>query len=163
MRSPIGAVLAALFLTGGTSSTVSCSPCSVNGQDPIEYTDGHTNVSRTVYQTSLPSEEMLHFPQGREYDLVHGLGSVPVSVDLYLSFRETLTSSGDKDDDTEPNNVAPTAGNQAVIEVWTDKFIRVRNDTCAEFYLRAVITADPDEVPTDGDGGAGGAGGATAE
>jgi hypothetical protein len=158
MRSFLGASLAAIFLTGGTSATVACSPCSVGGQDAVEFTSGKVNESRTVYQTGGPGDEMLHFPEGRTYKLVHNLGVTPVSVDLYLSFRERLTSKGGKNDDTQPNNVSPTAGNQAVIEDWNDEFIQVRNDTCAEFYLRAVVTADPDEAALlDGLGGGAGA------
>lgn len=147
MRASLGAVLFALLLTGSSTSTIACSPCRVGGQDAIEYLGGTTNESRTVYQTAAPDEEMLYFPQGRTYDLVHGLGVSPASVDLFVSFKRRLEdSSEDSDDKTEPNNVAPSAGNQAVIELWTDEIIRVRNDTCAEFYLRAVVWADPDEV-----------------
>lgn len=100
---------------------------------------------------------MLHFPQGRTYDLVHGLGYTPTDVNIFLSFRERLTESGDKDDKTEPNNVAQSAGNQAVIELWNDEVIRVRNDTCAEFYLRAVVVGDPDLAAQSALGGAAGA------
>jgi len=100
---------------------------------------------------------MLHFPQGRTYDLMHGLGTVPVSVDVFLSFRDRLTSTGSKDDKTQPNNVAESAGNQAVIEVWDEERIRVRNDTCAEFYLRAVVIADPDLASMASIGGGAGA------
>jgi hypothetical protein len=156
----LGAVLLASFLTGGSASTMACSPCSVHGQAAIEFLGGETNESGTVYQTGAPDGEMLYFPEGRTYDLVHGLGVSPASVDLYVSFRRELTQTGDPEDKTAPNNVAPSAGNQAVIEVWNDRIIRVRNDTCAEFYLRAVAIADPDEVAAlDSLGGAGGAAG----
>lgn len=147
----------ALFFVGGSASTMACSPCSVHGQAAIEFLGGETNESRTVYQTGEPQGEMLYFPEGRRYDLVHGLGVTPASVDLYVSFRRELTDPNEASDKTEPNNVSPSAGNQAVIEVWNDRIIRVRNDTCAEFYLRAVATADPDEVAALG--GAGGASG----
>lgn len=158
MRVAWGASLVALLFTGGSAVTVACSPCRVSGQDPITYTDGVTNESRTVYQTGAPDEEMLHFPQGRIYNLVHGLGSSPISVDIFVSFREKLERSGDTNDKTQPNNVSPSAGNQSVIQVWNDEIIQVRNDTCADLYLRAVILADPDESEN-----LGGAAGASAE
>jgi len=123
----------------------------------VVFTDGLTNESLTVYQTGGVADEMLHFPQGRTYDLVHGLGTVPVSVNVFLSFRDRLTSSGNKKDKTQPNNVAESAGNQAVIEVWDDQEIRVRNDTCAEFYMRAVVIADPDLAGVASIGGGAGA------
>jgi hypothetical protein len=157
MRYAWGTALLALFFTGGSTVTVACSPCSVRGQDPIDFTSGITNESRTVYQTGAPDDEMLHFPQGRTYNLVHGLGTVPVGIELFVSFREQLERSGDTEDKTEPNNVSPSAGNQTVIQVWDDEFIQVRNDTCAELYLRAVIIADPDEVVSGNLGGAAGA------
>ena len=112
----------------------------------MPYRGGSANESRTIYQSGEVDEEMLHFPQGRIYDFEHGLGARPVSVDIFLSFSEQLTESGDTDNKTRPNNVAPSAGNQAVIELWDEEIIRVRNDTCAEFYLRIVATADPDDV-----------------
>src|SRR5690606_22123482 len=118
MRSFLGVALVALTLGGSSTASTACSPCRVGGQDPVVFTDGLTNESLTVYQTGGVADEMLHFPQGRTYDLVHGLGTVPVSVNVFLSFRDRLTSSGNKKDKTQPNNVAESAGNQAVIEVW---------------------------------------------
>ncbi len=157
MRSLFGACLFGLFFTGGSAATVACSPCKVGGQDPVRYTDGNTNASRTLYETMAADEEMLHFPQGRTYDLVHGLGYRPHDVNIFLSFRERLTATGDTEDKTEPNNVAQSAGNQAVIQVWNDEIIQVRNDTCAEFYMRAVVIGDPELAATQALGGAAGA------
>ena len=87
---------------------------------------------------------MLHFPQGRIYRIEHGLGTSPVTVDIFLSFCEQPLSEGCGTDSTQPSNVAPTAGNQALIEVWDEEVLEIRNDTCAEFYLRVVALADPD-------------------
>jgi hypothetical protein len=124
----------------------------------VDYTDGNTNSSRTLYETARPDEEMLHFPQGRTYRLYHGFGYRPADLTVFLSFRPRLTSSGDKEDKTNPNNVSESAGNQAVIEAWTENYIQVRNDTCAEFYMRAVIVGDRELAETtSGMGGAAGA------
>lgn len=157
MRSLLGACLFGLFFTGGSAATVACSPCRVGGQKQVRYTDGYTNESRTIYETGAVDAEMLHFPQGRTYELVHGFGYPPKDVNIFLSFRERLTATGDKEDKTEPNNVAQSAGNQAVVELWNDEVIRVRNDTCAEFYMRAVVIGDPDEAAKTALGGAAGA------
>jgi hypothetical protein len=157
MRSFLGVIFAALAVGGSSTASTACSPCRVGGQDPVVFTDGMTNQSLTVYQTGGVGDEMLHFPQGRTYQLVHGLGTTPVSVDIFLSFRSELSESADdREDRVEPNNVSPSAGNQAVIEIWNDEIIQVRNDTCAEFYLRAVVIADPDLASMASiDGGAG--------
>lgn len=143
MRATWGAIVVALFLGGGTTTQLGCSPCSVQGHTPIVFTDGIVNESRTIYQSNEVDGEMLHFPEGRRYDLVHGLASTPAIVIPYVSFRETLDPDGDPNDKTKPNNLSVSAGNQTVIEGWDDKVIHVRNDTCAEFYLRVVALADP--------------------
>lgn len=158
MRSYLGATFTALFLTGGSASSTACSPCRVGGQESVEFTEGTTNGARTYYETARPDEEMLHFPQGRTYELHHGLGYQPLDINIFLSFRSRLSASDDdRLDKTEPNNLAETAGNQAVIEAWNDEYITVRNDTCAEFYLRAVIIGDPELASVASIGGAAGA------
>jgi hypothetical protein len=118
----------------------------VHGRTPIEFTAGIVNEAGTIYQSGAVHGEMLFFPEGRRYDFYHGLGVVPVTVHPYLSFKEKLEANGDPDDKTKPNNVSPSAGNQVVIEVQNDEIIRVRNDTFAEFYLRVVAYANPDDV-----------------
>ncbi len=154
MRWSMAATLLVLCFTGGSTGTLACSPCRVRGQTPIEFTDGIVNASGTIYQSTEVDAEMLHFPQGRTYDFIHRLGSRPVTVDVFLSFRESLDPDGDPEDKTEPNNLSPSAGNSAVIQIWDEERIQIRNDTCAEFYLRVVALADPDAA---GDAGAAGA------
>lgn len=160
----LGACLIAMCLGGSGAATLGCSDCAVQGQDPVVYTAGTLNESGTVYETMGPMEEMLHLPEGRIYDIPHGMGVRPATIDIFLSFRSQLTTEGNTGDEVKPNNVAPTAGNQAVIEAWDENFIRIRNDTCSEFYMRVVILADPDEVAearaNDGAAGASGLGGA---
>jgi len=46
------------------------------------------------------------------------------------------------DSENQPNNVSPSAGNQAVIERQNAEDVQIRNDTCAEFYLRVVAKAE---------------------
>lgn len=121
------------FLTG-------CGGCDVESGDPEAFRDGFTNESQTYYETGSPNEKMLPFPPGKTYDLYHGLGKDP-AVHSYVSFVEQLEEDPSKVDPLAPNHVAESAGNQAVIERWNDKFVRVRNDTCANFYLRVILTA----------------------
>ncbi len=166
MRSMIAACLVALCFSGGSAATLGCSDCSTSGQDPVAFTDGTLNKSGTIYETMGPMDEMLHFPQGRIYEIPHGMGVDPASVDIFLSFKKQLTPLEDTNNPTDavkPNNVSATAGNQAVIEAWDKDMVRIRNDTCAEFYMRVVIIADPDEVAAaaaaDSENGAAGASG----
>jgi len=149
MRSILGASLLALCLSGGTALGTGCSNCSTSGQDPVEFTGGITNESRTIYQSSAIDGEWLHFPQGRIYELKHGLGAKPFTTDVFVSFTKTVTE-----------NYAPSAGNQAVFEPTSrDDTIRVRNDTCAEFFIRVVAFADPDSVASGNEMGDGAMGG----
>jgi len=116
----------------------------MRGQEVERYEDGHVLPSGNVYETSVPTGPFLSFGGGKTYDLVHGLGVVPTSVQGYVSFVPELTEDGDPLDIDTPNNLAETAGNQLVIERWDDEIVRVRNDTCGEFYLRVVLVADAD-------------------
>ena len=119
-----GALALALWTTAcGTS-------CDREGDDEdILFKGGSVNASGTVYETSGWEGPLLHFPTGRRYLLVHRLGSVPQSVQTYVAF------------DQRPDNLSESAGNQAVIESVDDTQVVVRNDTCAEFFLRVVATA----------------------
>ena len=52
--------------------------------------------------------------------------------------------------------MGPSAGNQALIECVTDKYIVISNDTCAEFWVRLIAELGPasGEVPPDWSTGA---------
>lgn len=134
------AVLAALVSLGATG----CGTCDTGGQQPIEYNGGNSNAADGFYETSLPFGEYLHFPAGRRFDLMHRLDAAPDDVSAFLSF-ERVPGEGSSDDNT--GNFAPAAGNQFVIECIDEERVRVRNDTCAESYLRVVLVADGVSTP----------------
>lgn len=136
-------------------ATAACSPCQIRGQEAERYEGGRVLASGTIYETGAPDEPLLPFHGGQTYDLVHGLGVTPTSVQGYVSFAEQLTEDGDPLDLDRPNNIAETAGNQLVIERWDEEVVRVRNDTCGQFYLRVVLVADPSAV-LEGQAGASG-------
>ncbi|MCH2109184.1 MAG: hypothetical protein MK135_07640 [Polyangiaceae bacterium] len=131
-----------------------CSICSVNGQAAQRYTGGTVLPSGYTYESSAVDAPLLHFPAGRVYEFEHGLGARPVTINTYVSFCEQLGRCAENDL-TAPGNIAESAGNQAVIEEWNDEFIRIRNDTCAEFYVRLVAALDPAPL-SNGLGGMGG-------
>lgn len=126
------AIVASVVVPCASTLTTACSNCNQNGHEPILYTAGRTRGD--VYETGAPTDEMLHFPSGRVYDLKHDLGSVPAVVIPYISFVPRPIAG---DAPSRVDNVALAAGNEVVIEYWDD-LIRVRNDTCAEFFLRVV-------------------------
>lgn len=109
--------------------------CRASQVDAVDYSEGTVDPSGTVYETTPWQSNWLHFPAGRRYKLLHGLGRQPHSVNTYLSFAESPLTTG--------NNASESAGNQAVIEAVTDEAVTVRNDSCAEFWLRVTATAAP--------------------
>jgi hypothetical protein len=151
---PADLLLLLLPLTLGGAALPGCSGCDTQGAAPLEYLDGTVSTDGRLYESTPVDGDMLHFPPGRIYDLVHGLGVRPASVHGYVSLAPRLESEGDPYDAQRPNNVTESAGNQLVIERWDEQVIRVRNDTCAEWYVRVVAIADPSSLAVGGAGGA---------
>lgn len=120
-------------------SATGCGTCDTGGQQPIEFKGGKPFPAEGFYETSDAFGEYLHFPGGRRFDLIHELGVAPHSVQGFLSF-ERVPGEGSGDDNT--GNFAAAAGNQLVTECMDEERVRVRNDTCAETYLRVVLLAD---------------------
>lgn len=126
--------IAALVWAGALAASSCSPPCSSADTDPVRVTERSPTSTDTVYESTPWDGTYLHFPGGRRYQLEHGLGVRPHVVVTYLAFYEKPLPGG---------NVAESAGNQAVIEVVDDEIIQVRNDTCAEFWLRVVaMTGD---------------------
>jgi hypothetical protein len=123
----LAGVLLALFGAAGCGPT-----CDTSGQAPIRYTGGITRG--TFYMTTDWEGPWLYFPPGRTYDLVHGLKNV-ATTEAFVAFSATpLPTNHDED-----GNMSESPGNQTVFEQVNDDFIRVRNDTCSDFYL--LVTA----------------------
>lgn len=145
----LGLVPFALWVIGGLAAS-GCTNCPVNGSEPVRVDTGR-RLSPNVYESSPPRSAWLPFPSGTVYDFPHGLGDVPTVVNTYVSFDRTpLDGEGNGPD--RPDHVSESAGNQTVIERWDAEVVRVRNDTCADFYLRVVVSASD----ATGLGGAGG-------
>jgi hypothetical protein len=130
--------------------------CERHAGDPLEYRGGNTLGDGQYYETGSLEEPFLHFPAGREYQLVHALGQAPTEFHAYLAFAECPLSKSERNPggaprcqqvDTESggSGFAESAGNQALFEVRDDRVLSVRNDTCAEFYLRVVARTPPAE------------------
>jgi hypothetical protein len=130
------AVAAVLFASIVALLSLGCAQdCETTSSASVAYKGGTVDATGTVYETGAWDAPWLHFPPGRRFVLEHDLGTQPYVVNTYLSFSENpLTSS---------NNASESAGNQAVIEAVTDTFVRIRNDSCADFYLRLTAAATP--------------------
>src|SRR5262245_6344321 len=81
--------IAALIVVMVTCAGQGCSPACDAGDDantPTLY-EGGTAVNGYYFSTSA-HEDLLYFPGGKRYDLVHHLGFEPIQVQLYWSFAE---------------------------------------------------------------------------
>jgi hypothetical protein len=123
-----------LVVLGALLTLPACGTCDTDGQTPVRYTEGTTNADTTRYETNPIDGRYLDFPAGRVYDLAHDLNQTPSVVLSYLSFSAEPTSGH--------GDFAESAGNQVVVERVDDEVVRVRNDTCADMYLRVVLEAD---------------------
>ena len=134
-----------------------CTVCNPGGQEAQRYTAGRVLDDGNAYETTGVYDEMLFFPSGRRYDIVHGLGRSPTTVNSYVSFASQLRPAKSESESLSLNTIAESAGNQVVIERWDDEVVRIRNDTCVQdFYVRIVLTAN-DDATLLGAGGMSGA------
>lgn len=132
MRNTVLAGICCLLLASLTSGCLD-NKCDQIDEEPVRYTDGHTNPGRTFYQTSAPGEPLVRFPAARTLRLEHGLRDAPVDVSVFLSFDST----GDQ---------SLAAGDQALLS-FTPEYIGVRNNTCADFFVRVTAWALSPEIP----------------
>jgi hypothetical protein len=137
----IGRTLALLAVAaaGAACSNFSTS-CDTNdnGNPPDKYAGG--TVNNGIYMSSPWTGEMLWFPGGKAYDIEHKLGCVPAVVELTESFSpDGLKNEG---------SVAPCAGNMCLILKVDETVIRIKNDTCSDFYVRVTATGC-ESLPSD--------------
>jgi hypothetical protein len=123
-----GAALAVALLSQGCSTS-----CEVGEGPPVAFHGGEVDAAGTFYQTSSWEGPLLYFPSDRRFEIFHGLGTKDLAITLALSF--------DEHGSPEDHGVAPSSGNQAVIEGVDDQRILVHNDVCSQFYLRLTAQA----------------------
>jgi hypothetical protein len=127
-----------------------CSPsCDTSDEENPSVTyEGGTAVNG-FYSSSSAHGPLLEFPGAKRYDLYHHLGFEPIQVQLYWSLKEAGVGWDVQTDDR--SNLSPAAGNSGLIQLKNDQFIRVKNDSCVEYWLLVVASGDPRVA----DGGAG--------
>jgi hypothetical protein len=143
--------MCALLALSGCGPTCKRDP----GDPPVVYEDGKTSPSKLHYMTGSFEDRFLRFPGGRTYRLEHQLGRSPARLTTYVSFSECPLQEGDDCSCSScGGGFSESAGNQAIIEDVNDEFILVRNDTCAEFYLRIEATSGDYDLESAPDAGA---------
>jgi hypothetical protein len=130
----LGPLLLALVIL---PNAVACgSSCHTSPEDNPEETFTGGTVAAGVYTSSPWQSGYLPYPGGKRYAFEHQLGAVPAAVQVYFAFNPA------------PTEESPCAGNSCVFSV-DDKFIHLRNDTCAEFWVRVAAWGATAAEPAD--------------
>jgi hypothetical protein len=143
-----------VFVVSALATACLGEECDRHRGDPLEFRGGNTLGDDQYYETGSLDQPFLHFPAGRSYALVHGLHQAPSEFHAYLAFAECPLSKSERrpgapprcapiDAESGGGGFSEGAGNEAIFEVRDDRVIVVRNDTCAEFYLRVVASTTP--------------------
>jgi hypothetical protein len=142
--TPIVSLIALGALVGGCSAAA-CDT-SDDGNTPERREDGRT--LNGIYESSSVHGPLLEFTGGKRYDLVHNLGFEPLVVQMYWSFHGRGIAR-DAQVEEDAGSLTPASGNSALIQLMNDRIIRVKNDSCVEFFLRVVAFGDS-RPPSDG-------------
>jgi len=150
--------LAAIALALGSAGCSFTSTCN-RDEDTVVISDGLV-FGNTYISAPNDAEHrgpFAHFPPARTLVFEHHLPSVPYQIAIWLAFQDHGT-------------LAPAAGNSSLMlrpeTAEDDKTIRIKNDTCSEFWvwLQASVptysegqgaTAGMDTDPPGTDGSAG--------
>jgi len=103
-------------------------------------TDGIRDVTGPVrtYETSPPEGPFLPFEGNTMLRIRHGLGVRPTTVEVELAFSE-------RPFDPAKGGFSSAAGNQAIHFRRDAEEIAVKNDSCANYYIRVVVLAAADD------------------
>ncbi|MFO0588657.1 MAG: hypothetical protein U0441_13995 [Polyangiaceae bacterium] len=114
---------------------------SIKLNPPVRYTGGI--VEGGVYMTSAWDGDLLYFPGGMHYELVHDLGATPRMIEAYVGFDPHGTRDFDADTTTDEGVVSLgiASGNQVELLDVTDQHILLRNAECVDYWLLVVASA----------------------
>jgi hypothetical protein len=101
----------------------------------------------TTYESASPNGPFLDFPPATTIRFFHGLKvnghkAHPTVMQVMLAFSPY-------------GSLAPSAGNESIIETIDDDKVDVKNDTCSDFNIW-FVAGNPVVGPDDSDAGAGG-------
>jgi len=123
------AIVAALTAQGCGPS---CQPTDRVVEEGIRDLEGPVRT----FETSAAEGPFLPFEGGTTLRIRHGLGMNPHDVDVSLSFTERPLEAA-------KGGYSQAAGNQAIVLRHNADEISVKNDSCANYYIRVVIVAYP--------------------
>ncbi len=124
--------LALLVLPAWLVAQSGCGPSCPSSERVVEAGIRHTSGAERVYQSSSAEGPFLPFEGATLLHIRHGLGVVPHQIAIYLSFADRPLSSGG-------GGFSQAAGNQATIQRVNAEEVAIKNDSCANYYVRVVI------------------------
>jgi len=115
-----------------------CGPSCQPGERVVA--DGIRDVTGPVrsFETSAAEGPLLPFEGGTMLRIRHGLGLKPKIVQVTLSFTERPLEA-------YKGGYSQAAGNQAIVLRNDEEEVAVKNDSCANYYIRVVVVGFPDD------------------
>ena len=114
---------------------------SIEQNPPVRYTGG--TVENGVYMTSAWDGDLLYFPGGMHYELVHGLEATPRFIEAYVGFdphgTRDFDPGGPKDEGAVTLGIA--SGNQVELLQVNSETVLLRNAECVDYWLLVVASA----------------------
>ncbi len=131
---------AALFCAGllalALSSAACDSPCDTGADEASTVDVTSVQPVGNLYASNPWAGPFFPFPPGKRYRFHHDLGTADLFVMVNVSFDEYPLPA---------SNVSQATGDQALIEAVDTELIQVRNNTCADLWVRvSAISATPD-------------------
>lgn len=134
--APAGPVRSALRWAPALSALAACQPCDPSSDRPPEpFEGGVSDPEAGVYESSAVGGSYLPFGPGQSYSFAHGLGTTPRGLSAFLSISACPLCEG-----ADVGFFASAAGNEVVWEAADAEHVVVRNDTCADFFVRVVLS-----------------------
>lgn len=128
--------LSALLLALGSLgcdvvTSVGPQSCDRDPEDnpPADFRGG--SAEGGIYMSSDWDGELVQFQGGAQIRFFHGLGAVPRSWTVYVSF----------DRYGEDGSMAPATGNQAELVAIDEESLTLRNSSCADYYVLVTAAA----------------------
>jgi hypothetical protein len=126
-------VLAALGVISMGASGCGSYPCA-----PVErFSDRgtrHEGVDELVWESAPPSGPFAPFDGATTFHFLHGLGVTPTRTEVEVSFTEWPEAKGGGGSST-------ATGNQATKLLQDERRVVIRNETCANYFVRVVVHA----------------------
>lgn len=140
LRFPSSSSALWLFASAVVVGLFSCeSECNRGADgDAVQYRQGTTADS--FYETSPFSGPLLDFPTGAKWEIFHDLGAIPWGLDAFVAFSECPTTEPCGNMEGDDTGLTLAAGNAVTFHSVTAESVIVRNDTCADFFLRVQLS-----------------------